>query len=410
MSFLILKSVPRKRNRKFGQGRGWPRGLERDYGSSPLPKSNQSTAQPCYLVDPPQEFDEEGKELDNDAQVWRTYVKEADRVDEELVDGWNKSMDVNLIFAALFSAISTAFVIESYKNLKQDPADVSSQTLLVISQTLSLLANRSQTTDVPPAPVMDGSPFKASPTAICVNVLWFLSLSLSVAVSLVSMLAKEWCLEFMSGRIGPPGAQARRRQRRWDGVVGWRMKEVLVVLPSLIHLSLLLFAVGLCVFLWDVHYGVAIPVVIVTTLSAGTYFACTILPYIDEYCPYGTVLSRLYKQFSNKRAQSVRDTMMRDETTSRALHWMIVNCETPRSVDVALQSLAAGRELPPDILEKCDAWTLIHQRIKFIGADSDQATSANLLYKRALESHVHMRRKADGFAYVLDSMAPFMTY
>ncbi|KAG8748825.1 hypothetical protein FRC11_011845, partial [Ceratobasidium sp. 423] len=43
----------------------------------------------CYLVDPPQEFDEEGKELSPDAQVWKTYVKEADRVDEELVDGWN---------------------------------------------------------------------------------------------------------------------------------------------------------------------------------------------------------------------------------------------------------------------------------------------------------------------------------
>ncbi|CAE6462571.1 unnamed protein product [Rhizoctonia solani] len=82
------------------------------------------------------------------------------------------------------------------------------------------------------------------------------------------------------------------------------MKEVLTVLPSLIHLSLLLFAVGLCVFLWEVHYGVAIPVVIVTALAAGTYFACTILPFIDSYCPYGTVLSRLYKQFSSQYHQS----------------------------------------------------------------------------------------------------------
>ncbi|CAE6387201.1 unnamed protein product, partial [Rhizoctonia solani] len=48
--------------------------------------------QPCYLVEPPQEFDEEGKELGPDAQVWKTYVREADRVDEELVDGWNKSV------------------------------------------------------------------------------------------------------------------------------------------------------------------------------------------------------------------------------------------------------------------------------------------------------------------------------
>ncbi|KAH7325494.1 hypothetical protein B0J17DRAFT_722962 [Rhizoctonia solani] len=311
--------------------------------TSPLPEAKESKAQPFYLAEPPQEFDEEGKELGPDAQVWRTYVKEADRVDEELVDGWNKSMDVNLIFVrdsyctlidkfysytyrppySLPSPLR-AFVIESYKNLKQDPADVSAQTLLVISQTLSSMNNGSQTTNVPPIRI------------------WKHLRSKHHQLRSVVHACQGWCLEFMSGRIGPPGSQARRRQRRWDGVVGWKMNEVLVVLPSLIHLSLLLFAVGLCVFLWDVHYGVAIPVVTVTALAAGAYFACTILPYIDEYCPYGTVLSRLYKQFSNRHVQSTRDTVTQDETTSRALHWMIVNCETPRSVDVALQSLAGS--------------------------------------------------------------------
>ncbi|CAE6364835.1 unnamed protein product [Rhizoctonia solani] len=343
------------------------------------------------IIDPPQEFDEEGKELGPDAQVWKTYVREADRVDEELVDGWNKSMDVNLIFAALFSAISTAFVIESYKNLKPDPADVSAQTLLVISQTLSSLANASQPATSTPVPSEEAAPFQASASAICVNVLWFLSLSLSVAVSLISMLAKEWCLEFMSGRTGPPGAQARRRQRRWDGLESWKMKELLTVLPSLIHLSLLLFAIGLCVFLWDVHYGVAIPVVFVTTLAAGAYFACTILPFIDNYCPYGTVLSRLYKQFSGEYSQSVRDSGNQDETTGRALHWMIVNCETPRSVDVALQSLAGAEwGLPRTMLERCDAWTLIRQRAESIDPAGGNADVVNSLYKRALECHFKM--------------------
>ncbi|KEP45388.1 putative transmembrane protein [Rhizoctonia solani 123E] len=196
----------------------------------------------------------------------------------------------------------------------------------------------------------------------------------------------------MSGRAGPPGAQARRRQRRWDGLESWRMKGVLTVLPSLIHLSLLLFAIGLCVFLWDVHYGVAIPVVLVTTIAAGAYFACTILPLIDRYCPYGTVLSRLYKQFSSEYSQSVRDGGKQDETTSRALHWMIVNCETPRSVDVALQSLAGAEHgLPHEILERCDTWSLIRQRMELINATGEESDLARLLYKRALESHLETR-------------------
>lgn len=224
--------------------------------------------------------------------------------------------------AALFSAISTAFVIESYKNLKQDPADVSSQTLLTISQTLMFIANGSQPTNSSSSTELEAPPFKASAKAICVNVLWFLSLSISVAVSLISMLAKEWCLEFMAGRTGPAGAQARRRQQRWDGLVGWRMKEVILMLPSLIHVSLLFFAIGLCVFLWDVHFGVAIPVVIVTTISASAYFACTVLPFRYDFCPYGTVISRMFKQFTSIRSRPISNNATQDDVTARALHWI----------------------------------------------------------------------------------------
>jgi hypothetical protein len=36
------------------------------------------------------EPDEYGAELTKDARVWKVYVKEADRWDAELVDGWNK--------------------------------------------------------------------------------------------------------------------------------------------------------------------------------------------------------------------------------------------------------------------------------------------------------------------------------
>ncbi|KAG8731429.1 hypothetical protein FRC11_004190 [Ceratobasidium sp. 423] len=269
-----------------------------------------------------------------------------------------------------------------------------------MSQTLWSLANGSQPTNPSPPPGMEAPPFKASPSAICVNVLWFLSLSLSVAVSLISMLAKEWCLEFMSGRTGPFGAQARRRQQRWDGIVEWKMKEVIIMLPSLIHLSLLLFAIGLCVFLWDVHYGVAIPVVLVTSLAAGAYFACTILPSRYDFCPYGTVLSRLYKQFSRVHSPVKGDEEAQDEVPGKALHWMVVNCETPRSVDVALQSLAAGDEkISPVMLERCDAWTLIRRRLESVDANGEQAEAVSALYKRVLKSHVYMREGADGLWY-----------
>ncbi|CAE6414480.1 unnamed protein product [Rhizoctonia solani] len=365
-----------------------------------------------YPVDPPQEFDEPGKELGPDAQVWKTYVREADQVDEEKVDGWNKSMDVILIFAALFSAISTAFVIESYKNLKPDPADVSSRTLLTISQTLAAIANGSQPAGSQSSSdtAVDDPPFSATWSAICVNVLWFLSLSLSVAVSLISMLAKEWCLKFMSNRTGPPGLQARRRQLRWEKLVSWRMEEVLMVLPSLIHLSLLLFAIGLSVFLWDVHFGVAIPVVFVTMVAAATYVTCTVLPFIDKYCPYGTVLSILCRRFIESREQTtyISADLPQDDIAAKALHWMIENCETPRSVDVALQSLAGATEdMPYELLAKWDVWSMIKSRIGLRepldqGASNDDSKRAHV---QALHSIVRFRDNSGGLDYGLNDEA-----
>ncbi|CAE7190919.1 unnamed protein product, partial [Rhizoctonia solani] len=211
---------------------------------------------------PSNDFDEDGTELEPNARVWKTYVKESGEFDLDLVEGWNRSLDVILIFAALFSAISTAS-----KNLRQDPADSTAQTLEGISQILLSIAQANQS--LLPQTTIEGGlsnheEFTPSLAAICINVLWFLSLILSMAASLIAMLAKEWCYLFVSGRTGQPYLQARKRQQRWEGMVMWKMPELLMFLPSLMHWSLFLFAIGLSIYLWEMHFGVALPVVLVT--------------------------------------------------------------------------------------------------------------------------------------------------
>ncbi|KAG8759785.1 hypothetical protein FRC11_001420, partial [Ceratobasidium sp. 423] len=350
----------------------------------------------CYLVDDTaQELDKEGEELSPNAQVWKTYVKEAGQVDEELVDGWNKSMD-----AGLFSAISATFAIETYKNLKPDPADISAQTLLSISQALWSFTNGSQPTIPSPFPGTGAVSFQASASAIWVNVLLFSSLSISLAVATLTMFAKEWISDFMSERTGPSSVQARQRQQQWEGVVKWRMDTVLMVLPVMFRISMLLFAVGICVFLWDVHHRVALAVIVVTALGTAIFAVCAICHALWEYCPYTTVVSRIFRQHSSLRLQDKRDEPVQDEVTGKALHWMIVNCEAPRSVDVALQSLAAGDEkISPTMLERCDAWTLVRQRLESVENSEEQAEAVCSIYKRALRAHLPMREHADGLRY-----------
>ncbi|KAG9122357.1 hypothetical protein FRC07_001320 [Ceratobasidium sp. 392] len=168
-------------------------------------------------------------------------------------------------------------------DLKPDPAESSARTLLVMSNMLAAIANGQNVTTSDPE-YMELPEFSPSQTAIIVNVLWFLSLSLSVAVSLAAMLAKDWCYKFMSSRSGPAYEQARRRQKKWNGMERWKMKEVLTYMPVMMHLALL----GLCVYLWDINVKVALPVVVVTSLAALVYICATVLPKMDPFCPYST--------------------------------------------------------------------------------------------------------------------------
>ncbi|KAG9085372.1 hypothetical protein FS749_004464, partial [Ceratobasidium sp. UAMH 11750] len=231
--------------------------------------------------------------MTNEARVWKTYVWETDRWDKELVGGRNSTLDVLLIFAALFSAISTAFVIVSITDLKPDYTESSAQTLLVIAQMLAIQASPQNASLMAPSPP-DAHSFSPSSTAVLVNSLWMLSLSLSVAVSPIAMLAKDWCYKFTFNRSGPAYEQARRRQRKWNGIEKWKMNEVLTYLPGVLHLALLLFAIGLCLYLWDINVTVAIPVVVVTGSATLAYILATILPYVDHTCPYSTSASGIF--------------------------------------------------------------------------------------------------------------------
>ncbi|KAG8736519.1 hypothetical protein FRC10_009218 [Ceratobasidium sp. 414] len=213
--------------------------------------------------------------MTKEARVWKTYVWETDRWDKELVGGRNR------------------FVLVSVADLKPDYTESSAQTLLAISQMLSAQANPQNASLVAPGP-SDTPSFSPSRTAVLVNSLWMLSLSLSVAVSLIAMLAKDWCYKFTSSRSGPAYEQARRRQRKWNGIKKWKMNEVLTYLPGMLHLALLLFAGGMCLYLWDINITVAIPVVIVTGSAALLYTLVTILPYIDRSCPYSTPASGIF--------------------------------------------------------------------------------------------------------------------
>ncbi|KAJ7644734.1 hypothetical protein FB45DRAFT_735403, partial [Roridomyces roridus] len=94
------------------------------------------------------------------AKLWSVYISEAERYDKSLLESWTNDMEGILIFAGLFSATLTAFIVESYPTLVPDPADATVQLLAQISQQLAAAANGS--TFHMPAPEPPFNPSAAS--------------------------------------------------------------------------------------------------------------------------------------------------------------------------------------------------------------------------------------------------------
>ncbi|KAG8781945.1 hypothetical protein FRC12_021382 [Ceratobasidium sp. 428] len=236
-----------------------------------------------------------------------------------------------------------------------------------MSQNIVALANHSAPVLV--APEGYPPPFTPAKYAIVINTLWFLSLMIGIIVTFVSILAKEWCHDYMAGRTGPMHEQARKRQQRFDGLTTWRMVGLINFLPTLLHIALFLFAIGLSIYLWYIYTIVAAPVIILTGITALFYCSITVLPFIYEFCPYTTALSRLVtslwsKSRRNRGMMDPNDKIPMDLVTSRALSWVISNSVDSSSVDTALQAISgADHSLPCEPLWDCNAAALVKQRL-----------------------------------------------
>ncbi|KDN35401.1 hypothetical protein RSAG8_11622, partial [Rhizoctonia solani AG-8 WAC10335] len=256
---------------------------------------------------------------------------------------------------------------ESSQRLQEDYTETSAKTLSLISQTLLVIANNQPNPEISTRRTTI-QPFRPRKMDVYVNALWFTSLSLSVLVSFISILAKEWCFNFISGNPDEPHPQARKRQIRWNGITKWRMKQLMVILPPIMHLALLMFTAGLCINLWSVNFSVALPVAVIS-LGIMLVYA------LSTSC------------FQKSKAME-DDYFEQDKITSQSIAWLIKSSKNRGSVDTALQSIAgADKNLPRQPLLRCGAINLITTRLKVLGNDcAKDQTRAYIrdLYIRAL--------------------------
>jgi hypothetical protein len=196
---------------------------------------------------------------------------------------------VTIFETALFSAIVASFIIESYKLLSPDPG---SQSVFLLEQISQQFAGFANGTYVQPQSHPSPPP---STSIICVNILWLLSFLLSTTSALFATLMLQWVRIYVDLPQTPnvPKERARVRSYLFFGVEKYRMHIAVKTAPTLLHLSVFLFFIGLVVFFFTIFKTVAVVLSIAVGFFGLAYFALTILPCLDHSCPYRTPMSSL---------------------------------------------------------------------------------------------------------------------
>ncbi|KAH9164101.1 hypothetical protein EDB89DRAFT_1859563, partial [Lactarius sanguifluus] len=184
-------------------------------------------------------------------RLWSMCLTETANRDKEMAAMWKGEADTALIFATLFSAITAVSIIESYKWLSPDPGD---QTVKLLDQISRQLFNNSRELplwDVIPISNQTES-FKPDGSALLVNITWFccmvICFSCSVAATITQQCARRYLL--LTQGHGTPYERAQLRMFMFNGLGIFRVDDVLLFLSMALHVSILLYCVGIVGFIF----------------------------------------------------------------------------------------------------------------------------------------------------------------
>jgi hypothetical protein len=159
--------------------------------------------------------------------------------------------------AALFTAIVTAFVLDSMSDL--DKVSQSDQPSSILT----------------------------------VNTLWFLSIISSLAATTWAILCLEWCAFLTEGTPAEDYEEmAEKRQRKFEAMERWKMRLIIAAIPLFLHTSLFLFLAGLWLRLRDINKQLGLIVGVSSLALASSYVTVTLLPIFTN-APFSTSASEI---------------------------------------------------------------------------------------------------------------------
>ncbi|KAJ7877653.1 hypothetical protein B0H13DRAFT_2053518 [Mycena leptocephala] len=291
-------------------------------------------------MDSPQKEHSKPQTSDHDdeaagGKMWAVYVAEAEKYDRALIESWKSDMAGMLIFAGLFSAIVVAFLVESYKTLTPDSGNTTILLLNQISNQLAAAANGTTFTIMPP------TAFTPQTSSLVCNILWFLSLGLSLTCALVATLVEQWAREFMhkADMRSAPVIRARVFSYLYYGMKRFKMHTVVGIIPLLLHTSLLFFFAGLVAFLIPVNLAVTVVAAILLLILAAVYMLLTSLP-LDFSNKMTSQMETMVEVMFHKAGSEGSERLRRDKN---ALVWTMKSLADDTELETFIESV-------PDIL------------------------------------------------------------
>lgn len=220
-------------------------------------------------------------EKDAKSRFWATYTREATDHDGEFLEKYQSDMDIVLIFAGLFSAVNTSFIVNMQSNLNPDPMNTT-------NVLLGMLLQAANSSFVPPSNLPYAPWQGPSTSVIWVQSLTYASLCASLLAALGAVLGKQWLSNFKRSCRGTIDDRGRQRQMKLDGLRTWHFDSVLQFLPSLLQISLLLFGVALSASMWTMSTTIAIIIITSTTLGFTFYLTIILASLMAADCPFQT--------------------------------------------------------------------------------------------------------------------------
>ncbi|TFK87484.1 hypothetical protein K466DRAFT_599438 [Polyporus arcularius HHB13444] len=204
---------------------------------------------------------------------------------DQMVERWNTEIDMFLVFAGLFSAVLTAFNVQSYALLQQDNSDIIANALIHLSAQLGSSSTNGTsltTTGLIYAP----PPFRTPRYAVWVNALWFSSLICTLSAASVALMVKQWLQQYSLGLSGNSHDIARLRQYRYQSLAKWHADSIIAMLPILLMVSVIMFLAGLIILLWNLDFVVATIATALVSILLLFLSATTLLPAFYPDCFY----------------------------------------------------------------------------------------------------------------------------